>query len=479
MSGSNTAISRRRLLQGAGAMWLLSVSQVSLAAVSQVVAVRVWPASSYTRVTVESNRQLKYKQFALSNPERVVVDIEDVNLNSVLKGMAAQIRADDPFIKSARVWPASSYTRVTVESNRQLKYKQFALSNPERVVVDIEDVNLNSVLKGMAAQIRADDPFIKSARVGQFDPQTVRMVFELKQNVKPQLFALAPVAGFKERLVMDLYPANAQDMQDPLLALLEDYNKGDLEKQVPPAQSGPQPGKAGRDRPIVIMLDPGHGGEDSGAVGKYKTREKDVVLQIARRLRSLIEKEGNMKVYMTRNEDIFIPLQVRVAKAQKQRADLFVSIHADAFTSRQPSGSSVFALSTKGATSTAAKYLAQTQNASDLIGGVSKSGDRYVDHTMFDMVQSLTIADSLKFGKAVLNKLGKINKLHKNQVEQAGFAVLKAPDIPSILVETAFISNVEEERKLKTATFQQEVAESILAGIKAYFADGATLARRG
>ncbi|MDU7126434.1 MAG: N-acetylmuramoyl-L-alanine amidase AmiC [Escherichia coli] len=400
MSGSNTAISRRRLLQGAGAMWLLSVSQVSLAAVSQVVAVRVWPASSYTR--------------------------------------------------------------VTVESNRQLKYKQFALSNPERVVVDIEDVNLNSVLKGMAAQIRADDPFIKSARVGQFDPQTVRMVFELKQNVKPQLFALAPVAGFKERLVMDLYPANAQDMQDPLLALLEDYNKGDLEKQVPPAQSGPQPGKAGRDRPIVIMLDPGHGGEDSGAVGKYKTREKDVVLQIARRLRSLIEKEGNMKVYMTRNEDIFIPLQVRVAKAQKQRADLFVSIHADAFTSRQPSGSSVFALSTKGATSTAAKYLAQTQNASDLIGGVSKSG-----------------ADSLKFGKAVLNKLGKINKLHKNQVEQAGFAVLKAPDIPSILVETAFISNVEEERKLKTATFQQEVAESILAGIKAYFADGATLARRG
>ncbi|EDT6399217.1 AMIN domain-containing protein [Salmonella enterica subsp. enterica] len=416
MSGANSAISRRRLLQGAGAMWLLSVSQVGLAAVSQVVAVRIWPASSYTR--------------------------------------------------------------VTVESNRLLKYKQFALSNPDRVVVDIEDVNLNSVLKGIGAQIRSDDPYIKSARVGQFDPKTVRMVFELKQNVKPQLFALAPVAGFKERLVMDLYPANAQDMQDPLLALLEDYNKGDLDKQVPPSQSGPQPGKAGRDRPIVIMLDPGHGGEDPGAIGKYKTREKDVVLQIARRLRALIEKEGNMKVYMTRNEDIFIPLKVRVAKAQKQRADLFVSIHADAFTSRQPSGSSVFALSTKGATSTAAKYLAQTQNASDLIGGVSKSGDRYVDHTMFDMVQSLTIADSLKFGKAVLKQLGKINDLHKNKVEQAGFAVLKAPDIPSILVETAFISNIEEERKLKTATFQQQVAESILGGIKAYFADGATLARR-
>lgn len=222
----------------------------------------------------------------------------------------------------------------------------------------------------------------------------------------------------------------------------------------------------------MIMLDPRHGGEDSGAVGKYRTREKDVVLQIARRLKALIDKEGNMRAYMTRNEDVFIPLKVRVAKAQKQRADLFVSIHADAFTSRQPSGSSVFALSTKGATSTAARYLADTQNASDLIGGVSKSGDRYVDHTMFDMVQSLTITDSLKFGKAVLGKLGRVNKLHKNSVEQAGFAVLKAPDIPSILVETAFISNVEEERKLKTAKFQQEVAESILAGIRAYFSDG-------
>nr|WP_318383847.1 N-acetylmuramoyl-L-alanine amidase AmiC [uncultured Enterobacter sp.] len=417
MSGSNSAISRRQLIRGAGAMWLLSVSQVGLAAASQVIAVRVWPASTYTR--------------------------------------------------------------VTVESNRVLKYRQFSLSHPERLVVDIEGVNLNSVLKGVGPQIRDDDPFIKSARVGQFDPTTVRMVFELKQNVTPHLFSLAPVAEFKERLVMDLYPVNGQNEQDPLLALLEDYNKGDLDKQVPPAQSGPQPGKAGRDRPIVIMLDPGHGGEDPGAIGKYKTREKDVVLQIARRLRALIEKEGNMKAFMTRNEDVFIPLKVRVAKAQKQRADLFVSIHADAFTSRAARGSSVFALSTKGATSTAARYLAQTQNAADLVGGVSKSGDRYLDHTMFDMVQSLTITDSLKFGKEVLSRLGGVNSLHKNRVDQAGFAVLKAPDIPSILVETAFISNIEEERKLKTAKFQQEVAESILAGIKAYFAEGGALARRG
>lgn len=416
MSESSSFISRRRLLQGAGAMWLLSVSKTGLAASGHVVAVRVWPASTYTR--------------------------------------------------------------VTLESTHLLKYRQFALSNPERVVVDIEGVNLNAVLKGVGSQIRPDDPFIRSARVGQFDPKTVRMVFELKQNVTPQLFALAPVAEFKERLVMDLYPANMNSQQDPLLALLEDYNSGQLDKKMP-VQPGPRAGKAGRDRPIIIMLDPGHGGEDPGAIGHNKTREKDVVLSIARRLKALIDREPNMKAYMTRNEDVFIPLKVRVAKAQKQRADLFISIHADAFTSGAARGSSVFALSTKGATSTAAKYLARTQNAADLIGGVSKSGDRYLDHTMFDMVQSLTVNDSLKFGKEVLHRMGQVNKLHKNSVDQAGFAVLKAPDIPSILVETAFLSNREEERKLRTAKFQQEVAESILSGIKAYFADSTTLARRG
>ncbi|BDH44756.1 N-acetylmuramoyl-L-alanine amidase [Salmonella enterica subsp. enterica serovar Choleraesuis] len=378
---------------------------------------------------------------------------------------------------AVRVWPASAYTRITLESNHVLKYRQFALSNPARVVVDLENIHLDAVLKGIGQQIRPDDPYIASARVGQFDPDTVRLVFELKQNVSPQIFALAPVAEFKERLVVDLYSSNTSAEQDPILALLEDYNNGQLDK--PQKDEGPQPGKAGRDRPIVVMIDPGHGGEDPGAIGKYKTREKDVVLKIARRLKALIDKDPKMKAYMTRNEDVFIPLKVRVAKAQKQRADLFVSIHADAFSNRQAHGSSVFALSTKGATSTAAKLLADSQNASDLIGGVSRSGDRYLDHTMFDMVQSLTINDSLKFGHAVLGKMGNVNRLHKNRVEQAGFAVLKAPEIPSILVETAFISNVEEERKLRTVAFQQKVAESIYHGIQRYFADSATLARRG
>lgn len=409
---SGYSLTRRRLLQGAGAMWLLSVSPVGFAAVNQVIAVRVWPASTYTR--------------------------------------------------------------ITVESSHELTYHQFALSNPNRVVLDLQGISLNAVLNGVGGKIHTSDPFIKSARVGQFDPNTVRIVLELKQQVTPNLFSLAPIAEYRERLVMDLYPANQNKSTDPLLALLEEYNNGSLEKNEAIMRQKPVPGKAGHDRPLVIMIDPGHGGEDPGAIGKNKTREKDVVLQIARRLVALIKKQPNMRVYMTRNEDLFIPLTVRVAKARKQRADLFVSIHADAFTNRQAHGSSVFALSNKGATSAAAKYLAKTQNEADLIGGVSKSGDSYLDRTMLDMVQSVTISDSLKFGQQVLNRLGNVNRLHKNQVDQAGFAVLKAPDIPSILVETAFISNVEEERKLRTSAFQQKVAESILAGIKAYLDNSKT-----
>ncbi|CNG52641.1 N-acetylmuramoyl-L-alanine amidase [Yersinia enterocolitica] len=415
MADSNHNSGRRRLLQGAAATWLLSVSWVGFAASSHIIAVRIWPSSTYTR--------------------------------------------------------------VTLESNTPLKYRQFALTNPDRIVVDIEGVHLNSALKEMTKQVQSGDPYLKQARVGQFDKNTVRLVLELKQSISPQLFTLKPFAEFKNRLVVDLYPqegkTSAED--DPLLALLEDYNKGNVERTLP--AEAPKAGKAGRDRPIVIMLDPGHGGEDPGAIGRNKTREKDIVLQIARRLQALIKKESNMRVFMTRNEDVFIPLKVRVAKARKLRADLFISIHADAFTSQAARGSSVFALSTKGATSTAARFLAQTQNEADQIGGGSKSGDRYLDHTMIDLLQTATINDSLKFGKEVLNRMGKINKLHKNRVDQAGFAVLKAPDIPSILVETAFISNLEEERKLRTSHFQQQVAESIFAGIKAYFANGGAMAR--
>lgn len=414
MTNSNHNPERRLLIQGALATWILTVSKIGFASASHVIAIRVWPASTYTRVTLESN------------------------------------------------FP--------------LEYHQFHLANPERIVLDIKNLHLNQVLKKIAHKIQPTDPYIKKARVGQFNKDTVRLVLELRQSVRPQIFTLKPIAEFRNRLVLDMYPAMDQKIKekDPLLELLEDYNKGNVERTLP--DRAKHKGKVGRDRPIVIMLDPGHGGEDPGAIGKNKTREKDVVLQIARRLRGLIQKEHNMRVYMTRNEDIFIPLKVRVAKARKLGADLFISIHADAFTNRKAKGSSVFALSSKGATSALARFLAQSQNKADDIGGVSRSGDRYLDHTMIDLLQTATINDSLTVGYKVLGKMGKINKLHKNEVDQAGFAVLKAPDIPSILVETAFISHPEEERKLKTHHFQQAMANAIFFAIKDYFSEKSRMA---
>ena len=377
-------------------------------------------------------------------------------------------------IVALRIWPSSTYTRITLESSAAIQYKQFTLANPNRLVIDLQGVQLNGVLKDISGQIAAADPYIRTARAGQFDPDTVRLVLDLKTDVKPQAFALAPVAEYQHRLVVDLYPASGQQ-DDPLLALLQDYNKGKMEQ--PPAQIKPKAKNS--DRPIVVMLDPGHGGEDPGAIGLQGNREKDVVLKIGHQLKQLIDAESNMRAYMTRSDDVFIPLGVRVAKARKLNADLFVSIHADAAPNRAARGSSVFALSEKGATSAFAKALAQTENNSDLVGGVKiGSKDKYLAHTLLDLTQTATINDSLKLGKTVLGQLGGLNKLHKNAVEQAGFAVLKAPDIPSILVETAFISNPEEEQRLITAEFQQQMANAIFSGVKRYFASGAALAAR-
>lgn len=368
-------------------------------------------------------------------------------------------------VAAVRIWPSSTYTRITLESNVLLAYKRFSLSNPERIVIDIDNVNLNNTFRNLSSQVLSDDPYIKTLRVAQFNPKTVRMVIELKQGVKPNLFTLPPVAKFKHRLVIDLYPSRPVSVDDdPLLALLEEYNKGDLNKK---ETSLIVPTKNKNDK-VIVMLDPGHGGEDPGAIGYNKTREKDVVLQIARRVRNLLKNEAKIKVYMTRNEDVFLPLKVRVEKARALHADLFISIHADAFTSRSVKGSSVFALSTRGASSSAASYLAQTQNEADDIGGVSRSGDKYLDHTILDLVQKTTLGNGVLLGTSILNRMKNVNKLHKPSIEKAGFAVLKAPDIPSVLVETAFISNPAEEQKLKTAAFQNQVSKAIVDGIKDY-----------
>lgn len=370
-------------------------------------------------------------------------------------------------IVAVRVWPSSTYTRITLESNIKLNYKRSALRNPDRMVIDIDKVDLNTTLKSISSKVLNHDPYIKSIRVLQLDPKTVRIMIVLKQGVEPNTFTLPPIETFKHRLVMDLYPSKSASPEDddPLLALLEEYTKGDLTQKQSQIKTTTNKNK---NAPVVVVLDPGHGGEDPGAIGYKRTREKDIVLQIARRTYNLLKKEPNIKVYMTRNEDVFIPLNVRVAKARSLHADLFISIHADAFTNRSVKGSTVFALSTKGASSSAASYLAQTQNKADQIGGVSRSGDKYLDNTILDLVQKTTLSNGVLLGNAILNRMKVVNQLHKPSIEKAGFAVLKAPDIPSVLVETAFISNINEEKKLKTASFQNQISKAILNGIKDY-----------
>lgn len=397
---------------------------------------------------------------------------------------------------AVRIWPANSYTRTTIESSHPVRYKHFMLENPRRLVVDIQGATLDSVLQSLPQKVVSTDPYINSVRVGQYNPDTIRVVMDLKTAVNPQVFALQPVANFKHRLVVDLYPtqaaALAQEQNDPLMALLQDYSNGKIrsdgtaeataQSNVPPVQQTPPPPQQGggtqtaRNRRPVIMLDPGHGGEDPGAIGPSGVREKDVVLSIARETRRELERMG-YQVYMTRNEDVFIPLRVRVAKARSQKADIFISIHADSFTTPNPRGAGVYALSRGRATSDAARQLAQSQNAADLIGGIRSSGNSQVDNTLLDLVQTATINDSLRLGKAVLNEMGRINRLHKGHVDQAGFAVLRAPDIPSILVETAFISNPTEERLLASSQFRRKAAQAIAAGTRQYLAT-AVLARR-
>ena len=376
---------------------------------------------------------------------------------------------------AVRVWPAADYTRVTLESSAAVKFSHFTVKNPERLVVDLEGVELNGVLDGLSGKIGADDPYIRLLRAGRFKPGVVRLVMELKTEVAPQVFVLAPVGEYGHRLVLDVYPANPVD---PLLALLE---KKDLQ-QIPlddkPVAAEPQqpavvekrPGKPVVDRLVTITLDPGHGGEDPGAVGRGGSHEKNVTLAVAKRLKAKIDAEPNMRAVLTRDSDFFVPLHMRVQKARRVQSDLFVSIHADAFIKPDARGASVFVLSENGASSSAARWLANKENAADLIGGVNfGTKDPMLARTLLDLSQTATINDSLKLGKAVLGELDRVGDLHKPHVEQAGFAVLKAPDIPSILVETAFISNPEEERRLNDEAYQDKLAEAVMSGIRKYF----------
>ena len=381
-------------------------------------------------------------------------------------------------VASARLWPAQEYTRLILESSAPLPYELITLAQPDRVVIDLPGVEAGGDLAELPSRVHASDPYVARIRVGRKPPNVLRVVLDLKTPVVPKIFALAPVAEFGHRLVLDLYPPAPVD---PLMALLESERLKDAReaaRPAPPQRRGGEAREAPAPRRVTVALDPGHGGEDPGAIGRRGTREKDVVLAIANKLKSILDAERNTRVFLTRDDDYYVPLATRVQKARRVQADLFVSIHADAFREPQARGSSVFALSENGATSAAAKWLAQKENAADLIGGVGPDGrEPVLARTLLDLSQTAQINDSLKVGQQVLNSLASHNALHKGTVEQAGFAVLKAPDIPSILVETAFISNPEEELKLRSERQQQRFAESIAAGVRAYFAQNPPLAR--
>jgi N-acetylmuramoyl-L-alanine amidase len=426
-------------------------------------------------------------------------------------------------IVAVRVWPAAEYTRVTIESDQVLAARHFVAENPQRLVVDIDNLELSPALRELVGKVRADDPFIAGVRVGQNQPRVVRLVIDLKQSIKPQQFTLTPVAAYQHRLVFDLYPTQEAD---PLLALIREKDGADtkstqaaqamqdalgefigkvdkpgapastagstgavatapsppsLPPTVPAAPAVPNAAQRDRiNRLTIVAIDPGHGGEDPGAIGPSGLKEKDVVLQIALQLRDRLNARPGMRAMMTRDADFFVPLKDRVAKARRVQADLFVSIHADAFLNPDARGASVFALSQGAATSAAARWMAQKENAADVVGGVNAAAtkDAQVLRALLDMSTTAQIKDSLRVGNEVLSRMGKVGRLHKRQVEQAGFAVLKAPDIPSILVETAFISNPDEEDKLRDPDYQKRLVDALYAGIERYFAKNPPLARK-
>ena len=445
----------------------------------------------------------------------------------LLLGAAQWARgANGANIVAVRVWPAQDYTRVTIESDAPLPAAHRVVEAPNRLVVDIDGLELRAALRELVGKVQPDDPYIAGVRVGQYQPRVVRLVFDLKQAIRPEQFTLAPVAAYQHRLVLDLYPAQEVD---PLLALIRDKEAAEeraaravqdalgeliarietplpapapaapaapsppatptLPPQPPPAAAlstpaPPAPATAAErqqvDRLVIVAIDPGHGGEDPGAIGPTGLREKDVVLAVALELRKRLDALPNMRAMLTRDADFFVPLHERVRKARRVQADLFVSIHADAFMRPEARGASVYALSEKGASSTAARWMAARENSADQVGGVNVAqvSDPQLLRAMLDMSTTAQIKDSLKLGDEVLSRIGRVGRLHKRQVEQAGFAVLRAPDIPSILVETAFISNPGEEAKLRDPDYRAELVGALATGIRNYFAKNPPLARQ-
>jgi len=378
-------------------------------------------------------------------------------------------------VRAVRIVDAGDRTRLELDLSGTCTHTAFAMHNPERLVIDVPDATLrgrlplapanHSTLTGLRSGIRAGDD--------------LRMVLDLKQGVRTKTFLLKPDAEGGHRLVIDLVPSatlSAATSRSATAAATHEVKMAE-----PTTASTPEPkaldakpttnrGKAGKGRRLVIAIDPGHGGKDPGAIGAKGTREKEITLAVAKRLAALISKEPGMRPYLTRDGDSFIPLRKRMSKARAQGADLFISIHADAFKDADVRGSAVFTLSPRGASSEAAKWLADRENAADLVGGVDLGeADSVLATVLLDMSQNATMEHSGLAAQMVLDKLQGLGNLHHTKVQRAGFMVLKSPDIPSMLVEAAFISNPDEEARLRDPSQQQRLAEAILRGVKAYF----------
>lgn len=477
--------------------------------------------------TLEKSQQLVITYFSNNN----IVAVKGILLTSFILVCLLSFFLSQPAlaanvnVKSVRVGLTPDYTRITLESNQPLQYELSMLNNPHRVILDLSNIKLSPVLATLPQKVDAIDPFVQKVRIGQFRPDVIRLVFDLKANVVPRTFVVAPKDNYAYRLILDIYhPDKAAkteldtqiaadigstgfetDTLDELVATLIQEGKQKKTDNVqqktsitqlnrlspkPQVNQSKQPAslQAAKNRKpptmvprlIIVAIDPGHGGKDPGAIGYQGTHEKDVTLAIAKKLKERIDKEPNMRAVLTRDGDYYISLPQRRINARRANADLFVSIHADANPKSHAHGSSVFTLSEHGATSTTASWLADKENSvdNDLMGGIditSKSKD--IKELLLDLSLNAAINDSVKLAEHVLKQLGDINHLHKRNVEQAGFAVLKSPDIPSILVETAFLSNQKEEEKLRSNNYQNKMADAVFLGIRNYFADNPALTR--
>jgi N-acetylmuramoyl-L-alanine amidase len=372
----------------------------------------------------------------------------------------------DVSVQNLRQWRAPDHTRLVFDLSGALEHRLLVLADPDRLVLDLEGAQLKEALP----ELDVTGPVIAGMRTGR-DADTLRIVLDLKKPVQPRSFVLKPAGPYGHRLVVDLYDAKAaaSDETRPVEPDTAPVSAAEPEPKR-------EPGKRPAPKVVVVAIDAGHGGEDPGALGRrYRTREKDVTLAIARELARLVNRTPGMRAVLIRDGDYYIGLRSRFQKARANRADLFVSIHADAVPGRQASGSSVYALSEKGATDAMSKFLADKENASDLIGGVSLNDkDDMLAKVLLDLSHTKTMHDSLTLGADLLSELRRVGPIHGGSVRQAGFAVLKAPDIPSVLVETAFISNPSEEKKLRSAQFQRDMAAGIFKGIRRFVARAPT-----